>query len=103
MPGSMWWSRVATTWWYGVSRTYAEIAAATAAPPATGSEPPSQKSFWTSVMISARISFLEDGRDGGVALRQLEALPRHRHQRPAQVLARLLQARQALDRLAGAD
>ena len=51
----MWWSRVATTWWYGVSRTYAEIAAATPAPPSTGSEPPSQKSFWTSVMISARM------------------------------------------------
>ncbi len=28
---------------------------ATAAPPATAREPPSQKSFWTSTMISARI------------------------------------------------
>src|SRR3954453_23117539 len=33
------------------------MAAATAAPPATGSEPPSQKSFCTSTTISARCPF----------------------------------------------
>src|SRR4051812_22194101 len=33
----------------------AEIAAATSAPPATARLPPSQKSFWTSTTISARV------------------------------------------------
>ena len=34
--------------------TYSLMAPATAAPPATARAPPSQKSFWTSTMISAR-------------------------------------------------
>ena len=60
-PGSMWWSLVATT------RSYAEASgspavrwcssrptsAATWAPPVTGSDPPSQKSFCTSTTMSA--------------------------------------------------
>src|SRR4051794_21199301 len=51
----MWWSRVATTWSYRAVRTCSVMAAATAAPPATARLPPSQKSFWTSTTISARL------------------------------------------------
>src|SRR5215472_1579849 len=54
----MWKSWVATTCAYplpGVASSEL-MPRATAAPPATASEPPSQKSFCTSTMISARIS-----------------------------------------------
>src|SRR5688500_12153543 len=70
-----------------------EMAAATAAPPATASEPPSQKSFCTSTTISALVmSALQiDRRDRGLAARKLEALPRHAHQCGAQPFAALLQ------------
>src|SRR5580704_11874271 len=52
----MWKSLVATTCPYpGPPATCSLIACATAAPPATASEPPSQKSFWTSTMMSARM------------------------------------------------
>src|ERR1700712_545923 len=57
----MWWSLVATTtsyagalgslrvqWW-----SNAEMSLATWAPPVTGSDPPSQKSFWTSTTMRA--------------------------------------------------
>src|SRR3954449_11021739 len=60
-PGSMWWSLVATTtsyagalgscrvqWWSSVA-----MSLATWAPPVTGSDPPSQKSFCTSTTMSA--------------------------------------------------
>src|SRR5437764_8823216 len=59
----MWKSLVATTWsqrWFGLASA-TEIPAATAAPPATASEPPSQKSFCTSTITSARCgSGIED-------------------------------------------
>ena len=54
-PGSMWWSRVATAWSYPPAARCAEMARATSVPPATANEPPSQKSFWTSTTITARI------------------------------------------------
>jgi hypothetical protein len=51
---------VATTWSHAARPrprpARAEIPAATMAPPATGSDPPSQKSFCTSTMISARVT-----------------------------------------------
>src|SRR6201992_1860548 len=52
----MWKSLVATTcaYWEAFA-TYSLMAWATAAPPLTASEPPSQKSFWTSTTISARM------------------------------------------------
>src|ERR1700760_1335405 len=51
----MWKSLVATTCWCPESPAkYALIAVASAAPPGTASEPPSQKSFCTSTMMSAR-------------------------------------------------
>ena len=58
----MWWSLVATTTSYagalGSRRVQwcnsSAMSLATRAPPATGSEPPSQKSFCTSTTISAR-------------------------------------------------
>ena len=79
-------------------RRNALICAATAEPPATASDPPSQKSFCTSTMSRARcagaahvttvdrsvvhgegrvrrVSGDEDGRDRGLAVRELEALP----------------------------
>src|SRR5687768_3755466 len=70
-----------------------EMASATAAPPATASEPPSQKSFWTSTTINALVmSASQVGRrDRGLAARELQALPRHAHQRRAQAFAVLLQ------------
>ena len=81
----------------------AEIAAATAAPPATASEPPSQKSFWTSTTISARMAPPESSRgqhrrDRGLAARQLQALPRHRHQAARRCSRDSLQRRQVGDR-----
>ena len=90
----MWWSLVATTWSYvGASgvlrrpgRSSAPMSAATRAPPGTGSEPPSQKSFCTSVTISARFMLagyrsLVDGRDDRLAPRHL--LDGDRAARPA--------------------
>src|SRR5689334_11102593 len=92
-------SLVATTWSHRSPAllSTSEMPAATAAPPVTASEPPSQKSFWTSTMISARVTGQplagrDDGHgDGRVAGRELETLPRYRDQALAQVLARLLQ------------
>ncbi len=62
-PGSRWWSLVATTtsydgawsswrvqWW-----SSSPMSLATRAPPSTGSDPPSQKSFCTSTTTSARV------------------------------------------------
>src|SRR5256885_11300211 len=69
---------------------------------ATASEPPSQKSFWTSTMISARmVGTLRRGDDGHrerrVAGGELEALPRDRSeehtselQSPCNLVCRLL-------------
>src|SRR6266508_5219545 len=98
----MWKSFVATTapqrWLALVSAT--EMPAATSAPPATGSEPPSQKSFWTSTMINARTGTSRGGYDGDgdcrVAGGELEPLPRDRDEGLAQVLAALLQGGQAV-------
>ena len=47
-------SRDATTWWYAPSAMKRLTALATSVPPATASEPPSQKSFCTSTITSAR-------------------------------------------------
>src|SRR3954469_595045 len=94
-PGSTWWSLVATTCAYsGASRprplhrcSSSEMSCAACAPPVTGSEPPSQKSFCTSTTISARFMLARlaarrrpgdpprsaahvHGRDDRVALRQ---------------------------------
>ena len=89
--------------------TCAEMAAATAAPPATGSEPPSQKSFCTSTTISAlamvstfRAGTLERGRDRRFALGELQALPRHADQRLAQPLPAVGQRRQVRHDVAAA-
>src|SRR5689334_24468708 len=94
----MWWSLVATTWSQSPVASAVEIPAATAAPPPTASEPPSQKSFCTSTMINAlRMASSDDGhREGRVAGRELEPLPRDRDEALAQVLARVLQRRHAL-------
>ena len=51
--GSPWWPPRARS--RGQLATCSLMARATAAPPATASEPPSQKSFWTSTMMSARM------------------------------------------------
>ncbi len=50
-------SRVATMWSQrpGVEAMSSVTADATAAPPSTASDPPSQKSFWTSTTINARL------------------------------------------------
>src|SRR5689334_20483813 len=69
-----------------------DTAAATAAPPATASEPPSQKSFCTSTTISALVTgalLEEGGRDRGLAAGQLQALPRHGDERRPQPFAAL--------------
>ena len=60
------------------------------APPATASEPPSVKSFCTSTTSAASVMSpsTSDGRQGGLAAGQLQALPRDGAQRPAQVVAR---------------
>src|SRR5450755_902458 len=50
----MWKSRDATTWTYPPDSRYWLMTRATSAPPATASEPPSQKSFCTSTITSAR-------------------------------------------------
>src|ERR1700730_10008641 len=61
----MWKSLVAPTCPYpGPLATCSLIARATAAPPATASEPPSQKSFWTSTMMSARMGPTVSSRPG---------------------------------------
>src|SRR5262245_796501 len=89
------------------------MCAATLAPPATSSEPPSQKSFCTSAMIRARATVdssisdqrhvvgtapnrsgcvpgRKDGdRDRGVAGRELQPFPRYGDECGTQVLARL--------------
>src|SRR5829696_6689715 len=90
-----------------------ETPAATSAPPPTGSDPPSQKSFCTSTTISAvrpampllpSISSVQEyRRDRRLAAGQRESLPRHRDERVAQVVARLLEGRQAVDRGAAAQ
>src|SRR5947207_12629414 len=77
-----------------------EMPAATSAPPATAREPPSQKSFCTSTMISARTGAASGRGDDGhrerrVAGGELEALPGNRDQGVAQPLPALLQAGQA--------
>src|SRR5215207_7095715 len=54
-PGSMWWSRVATTCSYAPDASRSVIAAATSAPPATASEPPSVKSSCTSTTTAANV------------------------------------------------
>src|SRR5688572_11806562 len=81
-----------------------EMAAATAAPPVTASEPPSQKSFCTSTTISALVmSALQVGRrDRGLTARELEALPRNAHQGRAQAFAALLQRGDLVGEPAGA-
>src|SRR4051795_9606884 len=77
-PGSTWWSRVATAWSYELPRTCTDTSAATFAPPVTASDPPSQKSFCTSTMISAGISEpFEHGGECGLPAGELEPLPRH--------------------------
>src|SRR4029079_806155 len=90
-------SLVATTWSQRSPPFVraSDTPAATAAPPVTGSEPPSQKSFCTSTMMSAlRTANPSGGRDDGdgngrVAGRELEALPRYRDQALPQVRPRL--------------
>src|SRR3982750_2530990 len=77
----MWKSFVATTW----SQRWA----------APASDPPSQKSFWTSTMMSARmVGTLRRGDDGHrdrrVARGELEALPRDGDERVVQSLPALL-------------
>src|SRR3982750_3532384 len=92
-------SLVATTWSHRspARSSTSEMPLATAAPPVTASEPPSQKSFWTSTMISARamlqpLSGRNDGDGNGrVAGRELQALPRYRDQALTQVIAGILQ------------
>src|SRR4051812_2025135 len=78
-----------------------EVSAATAAPPATGQEPPSQKSFCTSTTISAVViaASQEGGRDRRFAVRELQALPRHADQGLPQSFAALLDGRQVGRRL----
>src|SRR4051812_1644342 len=103
-------SLVATTWSHlcGIRSSTSEMPAATAAPPATGSEPPSQKSFWTSTMISARdtgppLCGRNDGDGHGrVAGRQLQTLPRYRDQALPEVLPRIRE-RRLVDDLPGGD
>src|SRR3954465_10201291 len=98
-------SLVATTWSQRspLFSSTSETPAATAAPPVTGREPPSQKSFWTSTMISARATTeplcgWDDGDGyGRVAGRELEALPRYRDQALPEVLARLPDGRRVDD------
>src|SRR4051794_14611265 len=102
-------SLVATTWSQRspAFASTSEMPAATAAPPETGSEPPSQKSFCTSTMISARDMWEplsgRDDRDGNgrVAGGELQALPRYRDQALAQVIAGFLQGGQVGDLAAG--
>src|SRR5438445_12541798 len=78
-----------------------DTSAATAAPPVTGSEPPSQKSFCTSTTISAvAIAASQKGRrDRGLAVRELQTLPRHADQGQPQPLTALLDGRQVRYRL----
>src|SRR3954451_15843675 len=98
-------SLVATTWSHRSPRVAraSDTPAATAAPPVTGSEPPSQKSFCTSTMMSALATANPlRGRDDGdgygrVAGRELEALPRYRDQALPQVIARLRERRRVDD------
>src|SRR5690242_6464071 len=102
-------SLVATTWSHRsppFSRA-SDTPAATAAPPVTGSEPPSQKSFCTSTMMSARVTAnplcgRDDGDGNGrVAGRELEALPRYRDQALPEVFPRLGERRRVEHLAAG--
>src|SRR5690348_11746708 len=102
-------SLVATTWSHrspAFSRA-SDTPAATAAPPVTGSEPPSQKSFCTSTMMSALVTANPlRGRDDGdgngrVAGRELEALPRYRDQALPEVFPGLRECRRVDDLAAG--
>src|SRR5262245_25361180 len=103
----MWKSLVATTWsqrWFGLASA-TEMPAATSAPPATASEPPSQKSFWTSTMINARIGALSGGGyhghgDRRIAGGQLEAFPRDGDESVVQVFPALFEGGQVLGRFA---
>src|SRR5262245_31524709 len=79
------------------------MAAAAAAPPGRPSEPPSQKSFCTSTTISAvpMVGSLQKSRRyRGLAVRELEALPRQAHLRTPQPGARVIQCGQILHRRA---
>src|SRR6266550_213342 len=80
---------------------------ATSVPPATASEPPSQKSFWTSttmtaVLIAPIVLVLADRddarRDGWFAAGELQAVPGQRHHCLAQVLAGRVQIGQIRNR-----
>src|SRR5687768_8342412 len=70
------------------------MAPATAAPPATASEPPSQKSFCTSTTIRAFAtvtpSVYEDSAARRLAVRQLQPLPSQADQTALHPLAALL-------------
>src|SRR5680860_1451038 len=81
------------------SRSRSVMAAATSDPPATASDPPSQKSFWTSTMIRARRSAIralfsgeplgvfsvETGRERRFAARETQPLPGEADQAGRQV------------------
>src|SRR4051794_37316807 len=115
-PGSMWWSLVATTTSYAGALgswrvqwcSSAAMSLATWAPPVTGREPPSQKSFCTSTTISARfmrgrlLVALEARLDHRLALGELPCDQRKLGARPAVALARVLQ-RLTSDHLAPGD
>src|SRR5262245_36704849 len=100
------------------------MAEATPTPPVTASEPPSQKSFCTSTMISASLiagprsaarpvrraaplrswAASDHGhRDGGVARRQLQPFPGYRDQALPQVFPAVHKGRQVGDGFAAPD